>query len=119
MLSEKYQEVTTGVTFNEGQLPLWQVFFALIGGLILNVMPCVLPVLGLKLHSVLNAGQGSDNKIRGQFIASSVKIFACFWLIGIVYLCIKVYWSECWLGNTIPESGFLGLYDRCNYLFAL
>ncbi len=32
----------------------WQVvMMALIGGLILNLMPCVLPVLGMKLGSIL------------------------------------------------------------------
>lgn len=35
-------------------LPLWQVvLMALLGGLILNLMPCVLPVLGMKLGSIL------------------------------------------------------------------
>ena len=36
--------------------------FALIGGLILNLMPCVLPVIGLKLMSF--AKQGGESRVR-------------------------------------------------------
>jgi suppressor for copper-sensitivity B len=42
------------------------VLFALLGGLILNLMPCVLPVMGMKLNSILQAG--SDRRaIRLRF----------------------------------------------------
>ncbi len=41
-------------TPDNAALPFWQVvMMALIGGLILNLMPCVLPVLGMKLGSIL------------------------------------------------------------------
>ncbi|MCV5491218.1 protein-disulfide reductase, partial [Escherichia coli] len=48
--------------------------FALLGGLILNIMPCVLPVLGMKLSSIV-AAQGIERRqIRAQFVASSLGI---------------------------------------------
>lgn len=41
-------------TLDNAALPFWQVvMMALIGGLILNLMPCVLPVAGMKLGSIL------------------------------------------------------------------
>src|SRR5690625_6275586 len=63
-----------------GLLPM--LGFALLGGLILNLMPCVLPVLGLKLHSVLNAGTENRRMIRGQFLASAAGILFSFWLLA-------------------------------------
>ena len=44
---------------------------ALIGGLILNIMPCVLPVLGMKLSSVISAKGLARRQIRTQFLASA------------------------------------------------
>ena len=57
-------------------------FIALLGGLILNIMPCVLPVLGMKLSSVLDASDGKRTQIRKQFLASSLGIISSFWLLA-------------------------------------
>lgn len=64
--------------------------FALVGGLILNIMPCVLPVLGLKLNSVLLAKGTSQRRIRFQFLASSLGILVSFWLLAIGLLIVKL-----------------------------
>ncbi len=51
---------------------------ALLGGLILNLMPCVLPVLSLKLLAVLEA-RGQERRVtRIGFLASTAGIIACF-----------------------------------------
>lgn len=50
----------------------------LLGGFILNFMPCVLPVLSLKLLGVLRHGGGEVGHIRRGFIASALGILACF-----------------------------------------
>ncbi|MCA9133986.1 MAG: thioredoxin family protein [Planctomycetales bacterium] len=44
-------------------LELWMVFAALAGGFILNFMPCVLPVIGLKLMSFVNQSGSSQVKV--------------------------------------------------------
>lgn len=63
---------------------------ALLGGLILNVMPCVLPVLGMKLSSILGAKSQQRSTIRKQFIASSIGIVSSFWLIALFLLLLKL-----------------------------
>lgn len=63
---------------------------ALIGGLILNIMPCVLPVLGMKLSSVLGAQGIEKSQIRKQFLASSLGILTSFWLIALFLLTLKL-----------------------------
>src|SRR5690606_33872589 len=50
---------------------------ALLGGLILNLMPCVLPVLSLKLLGALQAG-GDRRRIRAGFLASAAGILVSF-----------------------------------------
>jgi suppressor for copper-sensitivity B len=51
---------------------------ALIGGAILNIMPCVLPVLSIKLLSVINHSNAPISKIRFAFISTVLGILFCF-----------------------------------------
>ncbi|HLJ63130.1 MAG TPA: protein-disulfide reductase DsbD domain-containing protein [Stellaceae bacterium] len=59
---------------------------ALLGGFILNFMPCVLPVLSLKLLSVLGpAREGS----RVRFLATSAGIVLSFLALALVLIALK------------------------------
>ncbi len=51
---------------------------ALLGGLILNLMPCVLPVLSLKLLSMVGHGGAASRTIRISFLSSAAGILASF-----------------------------------------
>jgi suppressor for copper-sensitivity B len=51
---------------------------ALLGGLILNLMPCVLPVLSLKLMSFVGQGGGAATRVRRNFLATAAGIVASF-----------------------------------------
>ncbi len=51
---------------------------ALLGGLILNLMPCVLPVLSIKLLSVVKHGGRAPAAVRISFLASAAGILASF-----------------------------------------
>jgi len=64
-------------------------FIALLGGLILNIMPCVLPVLGMKLSSILNVDSTQRSQIRRQFLASSIGIISSFWFIALFLFLLK------------------------------
>ncbi|MEQ8965084.1 MAG: protein-disulfide reductase DsbD family protein, partial [Azospirillaceae bacterium] len=51
---------------------------ALLGGLILNLMPCVLPVLSIKLMAALGHAGGAPGRVRAGFLASSAGILVSF-----------------------------------------
>jgi len=55
---------------------------ALVGGLILNLMPCVLPVLSLKVLSVVGQGGQSRADVRASFLASVAGIVVSFWVLA-------------------------------------
>ncbi len=55
---------------------------AVLGGLILNLMPCVLPVLSLKLLSVVGHGGGHAGAVRAGFLASTAGILVSFLVLG-------------------------------------
>eukprot|EP00752_Nemacystus_decipiens_P018914 g16970.t1 len=56
---------------------------AFLGGLILNLMPCVLPVLSIKLLSVVSQGGQSPARVRLSFLASAFGILASFWVLAL------------------------------------
>lgn len=51
---------------------------ALVGGLILNLMPCVLPVISIKLLSVVSHGGGDPREVRLGFLATTAGIVVSF-----------------------------------------
>ena len=53
-------------------------FFGILGGLILNLMPCVLPVIGLKILSFAKQGGESRRHILGLNLAYSAGVLAVF-----------------------------------------
>ena len=55
---------------------------ALLGGLILNLMPCVLPVLALKLSSVLSVVGAPRRELRLRFLAGAAGIVSSFILLA-------------------------------------
>ena len=54
------------------------IFLALAGGLILNLMPCVLPVISIKLLSVVIRGGESPKEVRLGFLATTAGIIVSF-----------------------------------------
>ena len=62
---------------------------ALLGGLILNLMPCVLPVLSMKLLSVVSQGGRARRDVRMSFVASAAGILFSFLLLAAGAVALK------------------------------
>ncbi|MGC8561354.1 MAG: protein-disulfide reductase DsbD family protein, partial [Phycisphaerae bacterium] len=58
--------------------------FALLGGLILNVMPCVLPVIPIKVMAMVEQAHGSRRRALGHAIAFTIGVVALFMIIALV-----------------------------------
>lgn len=94
------------------------VLFALLGGLILNLMPCVLPVMGMKLNSILHAG--SDGRtIRLRFLATSAGIVTSFMLLAAMVTALKLAGASLGWGIQFQNPWFIGLMVAVTFLFAL
>jgi suppressor for copper-sensitivity B len=58
---------------------LWAILaIALLGGLLLNLMPCVLPVLSIKLLNLVGHGGRPARGVRLSFLATAAGIVAAF-----------------------------------------
>ncbi len=77
---------------------------SLLGGFILNLMPCVFPVLSLKLLSVINT---EDKKIKSSFLITVLGIITSFLLLGLFFATLKqINISISW-GMQFQEPYFL------------
>lgn len=63
--------------------------FALLGGLVLNLMPCVLPVLSLKLMSLVDHGDSPPSRVRVNFLATAAGIVFSLMLIAAALIGLK------------------------------
>lgn len=79
--------VSAAAVDNPASLSLWTaVGLALLGGLILNLMPCVFPVLAIKALSFL---QGDSREHRRQGLAYTAGVLAAFGALAGVLLALR------------------------------
>jgi suppressor for copper-sensitivity B len=91
---------------------------ALLGGLILNVMPCVLPVLVLKLTSVLQHGGAEGEHVRRSFLATAAGIIAAFLALAASLAGLKLAGHEIGWGIQFQQPVFLAILAIVCLVFA-
>jgi thiol:disulfide interchange protein DsbD len=85
---------TATVTPPERSL-LGALLLALLGGLILNVMPCVLPILSLKVLSLVRQGGSSAAHRRKHGLIYTLGVLVSFWLIAALVIAGRLAsWGE-------------------------
>jgi thiol:disulfide interchange protein len=63
--------------------------FGFLGGLILNLMPCVLPVISLKIFGFVQQAGQSRQKIFRSGVAFTIGIFAWFITLAVLLIALK------------------------------
>ena len=83
---------------------IYLLLISILGGFILNLMPCVFPVLSLKLLSVINT---EDKKIKSSFFITVLGIISSFLILGAFFAILKqINISISW-GMQFQEPYFL------------
>ncbi len=108
--------VTTSTTSTPAEenasTPLWTLFGSLfLGGLILNLMPCVFPVIGLKVMSFVEMGGGSRRKVFAHSLAFVLGILISFWVLALLLIIFsnldtlaQTPWQQ-WVNVLLADSG--------------
>ena len=91
---------------------------ALLGGLILNLMPCVLPVLSLKFLSVLGHGGRENIDVRIGFLASVAGIITSFLVLAGALAAMKAAGATIGWGIQFQQPVFLAVMVVVITLFA-
>ena len=82
-------------------------FFAFVGGIILNLMPCVLPVLSLKLFSLIKQAGESRGRLLALGGATTAGILASFWVLAAVVAAVKAGGGSAGWGMQFQSAGFI------------
>jgi thiol:disulfide interchange protein DsbD len=100
------------------RLPLGQaLLFALLGGIILNLMPCVLPVLSMKALGLAAHGRESPGAMRASGLAYTAGVLAAFALIAGALIALQAGGASIGWGFQLQEPIFVALLAYV--LFAL
>ncbi|HQB64622.1 MAG TPA: thioredoxin family protein, partial [Fibrobacteraceae bacterium] len=82
-------------------------FFAFIGGFILNLMPCVLPVLSLKLFSLIKQSGKSRKRLFTLGLSMTGGILFSFWILATIIISLKSAGSLVGWGIQFQSIGFI------------
>jgi suppressor for copper-sensitivity B len=92
---------------------------AVLGGLILNAMPCVLPVLSLKIFGLVrSAGHGRSEVARGA-LATSAGILSSFLVLALAAVAARSAGSAVGWGVQFQRPGFVAFLAVVVVLFCL
>ena len=92
---------------------------AFLGGLILNIMPCVLPVLSLKVFSLLkHAGQTRSDALRHGLAYTAGVVLSFIALAGALFI-LRAFGERIGWGFQLQSPGFVVVLSAVFFLFGL
>lgn len=94
-------------------------FFALVGGLLLNVMPCVLPVIALKIFGLLKMAGDHPAQVKKLGWFFSLGIVASFLLLATLVILLKVAGQQVGWGFQFQEPLFVIAVSAIVFAFGL
>lgn len=91
---------------------------ALLGGLILNLMPCVLPVLSLKLLALVGYAGAGRRTARLGLLATAAGVMVSFGILAVALILLKTAGSAIGWGLQFQQPWFLAGMALVTTLFA-
>lgn len=108
----------TSTNASESSLPLL-LLFAFLGGLLLNLMPCVLPVLSLKIMGLLQHAHESRGRAATLGLAYVFGVLVSFWTLAGVVLAARSAGSAVGWGFQFQNTTFIAMLSGLVTAFAL
>jgi thiol:disulfide interchange protein DsbD len=102
-----------------GALSLRILVLALIGGLILNLMPCVFPVLGIKVVGFVNQAGGDRRKVTMHGLAFTAGVVLSFWVLAAALAALRAGGSELGWGFQLQSAAFVFSLSVIMLVFAM
>ncbi len=97
--------------------------FAFAGGLILNLMPCVFPVLGIKVLGFVQQSGEDKSKIRNHGLIFAAGVLISMWVLVAVLLAVRAALAKSggsvvW-GFQLQQPEFVGFMIAVLFIFGL
>ncbi len=80
---------------------------AFVGGLILNLMPCVFPVLGIKILGFVNQSGNDRKKITAHGLVFALGVLVSFWTLAGMLLVLRAGGSQLGWGFQLQSPAFV------------
>jgi thiol:disulfide interchange protein len=94
----------------EGGIVWWQaLLLAFLGGVVLNAMPCVFPILSLKLLSVAQQAHGRRSERVSHGLAYTAGVLASFAALGIALLALRAGGRSVGWGFQLQSPAFVAV----------
>jgi len=89
---------------------IWLVFaFAFLGGLVLNAMPCVFPVISIKILSFVKQAGEDPAKVRAHGLMFAVGVIVSFLALGLLLFLLRAGGAELGWGFQLQSPIFIAL----------
>ncbi|HRJ46485.1 MAG TPA: protein-disulfide reductase DsbD family protein, partial [Opitutaceae bacterium] len=92
---------------------------AFIGGLILNLMPCVFPVLGIKILGFVNQAGSDQRKVVMHGITFTLGVLLSFWALAGALAILRAGGDQLGWGFQLQSAGFVFALTVLLLVFAL
>jgi thiol:disulfide interchange protein/DsbC/DsbD-like thiol-disulfide interchange protein len=94
-------------------------FFALVGGLILNVMPCVLPVLSIKVLGFVNQAREEPKRVLRLGLVFAAGVYVSFLILAALVVGVQLAGASVGWGFQLQEPRFVIIVSGVIVAFAL
>jgi thiol:disulfide interchange protein DsbD len=111
--------IISAETANSIQMFFWALIFAFLGGLLLNLMPCVLPVVSLKVLSFVKLSGQKRSLIFKHSLMFSLGVLVSFWALAGVLLILQAYGESVGWGFQLQEPIFVAALASLLFIFSL
>jgi thiol:disulfide interchange protein DsbD len=98
---------------------LLYLFFAFLGGLLLNIMPCVLPVIALKVFGLVKMAGDQPARIKGLGVSFAAGILASFLALAMVVIMLQLAGQQVGWGFQFQEPRFVIAMAALVFAFGL
>ena len=92
---------------------------AFLGGLVLNLMPCVFPVLGIKILGFVNQSGQDKKKVILHGLVFALGVLLSFWSLAAVLAILRAGGQELGWGFQLQEPGFVFILAAVMLVFAM
>jgi DsbC/DsbD-like thiol-disulfide interchange protein len=99
---------------SSGQLAFaWALVLAVAGGILLNLIPCVLPVLSIKAFNLAQHAQSAAREVRVEGLSYAAGVLASFATIAALLLGMRAAGAEIGWGFQLQSAAIRCLDDLC------
>ncbi len=110
----------TTTNSNSSVSSLWlALVLAFAGGLILNLMPCVLPVLSLKVFGIIHSAQQAKSTVIRHGLLFTLGVLLSFWILAGTLILLQAGGEQLGWGFQLQSPAFIVVLTSLLFVFGL